>query len=70
MKDQTECCATCKYCLAYPRENRYGDVDYLCAVTGYFMHSIHKDIHTIRQFSPGGRELECRYQRKEVKERV
>lgn len=61
MENQMECCATCEYCLAYPRGNRFGDVDYLCVITGYFVHSIHKDIRTVRHFSPGGRELECQY---------
>lgn len=50
MENQMECCATCEYCLAYPRGNRFGDVDYLCVITGYFVHSIHKDIRTVRHF--------------------
>lgn len=46
--------------------NRYGDIDYMCAINGYFMHSINKDISKIKHFTPGGRELECRYERKKT----
>lgn len=59
-----ECCANCKYCLAYPRNNRYGDIDYLCKVTGYFLHGINKDRTKVKHYTPGGRELECKYERK------
>ena len=65
-KNTIACCASCKHCLEYPRGNRYGDIDYICAINGYFMHSINKDISKIKHFTPGGRELECRYERKKT----
>lgn len=64
-EELTECCANCRHCLAYPRNNRYRDIDHLCAVSGYFVTGIHKDRNKVRGFSPGGRELECRYERKQ-----
>lgn len=60
-----ECCATCGFCISYPKNNRYGDVEYLCASTGYFVHGINKDRHTVRRFTPGGKELVCNYRKKE-----
>lgn len=65
-KNTIACCANCKHCLEYPRGNRYGDIDYMCVINGYFMHSINKDISKIKHFTPGGRELECRYERKKT----
>lgn len=65
-KNVIDCCANCKHCLEFPRKNRYGDIDYMCAINGYFMHSINKDISKIKHFTPGGRELECRYERKKT----
>lgn len=47
-KNTIACCANCKHCLEYPRGNRYGDIDYMCAINGYFMHSINKDISKIK----------------------
>lgn len=59
-----ECCASCKHCVAYPKNNRYGDVDYMCLIGGYYITGIHKDRNKIRRLTPGGRKLECRYERK------
>lgn len=59
-----ECCINCKYCIGIPKNNAYGDVDYLCVATGYFCHGIYKDRQKIRRFSPGGRELQCQYEKK------
>lgn len=64
--ENIECCANCKYCLAYPRNNRYGDINYLCVATTYFVYGIHKDRTKVRRYTPGGRELECKYERREV----
>jgi hypothetical protein len=67
-KIDIECCATCKHCLAYPRNNQYGDIDYLCIISGYFTCAtswIYKDRNKVKWFSPGGRELKCNYERKE-----
>lgn len=62
-----ECCANCKYLLDYPRNNAYGDIDHLCMVTGYYTHGIYKDRHLLEHYSPGGKKLVCRYERKETK---
>lgn len=66
MKDDMyiECCANCKNCLDYPRGNKYGDVDHLCIVDGYFVMGVHKDRTKVKGYSPGGRELQCKYERK------
>lgn len=56
-----ECCANCEYLINYPRNNRYGDVDHFCAVTGYFTHGIYKDRNKVKRFTPGGKELKCEY---------
>ena len=63
--DQIECCANCKNCYDYPRDNRYEDVDHLCIVNGYFVTGFRKDRTKIKRYTPGGRELECSYERKE-----
>lgn len=65
MKDDMyiECCANCKNCLDY--RNKYGDVDHLCIVNGYFVMGIHKDRTKVKRYaSPGSRELQCKYERK------
>ena len=62
-----ECCANCKHCVAYPKNNRYGDVDYMCLIGGYYIAGIHKDRNKIRRLTPGGRKLECRYERKKIR---
>lgn len=53
----------CKYCLSIPRNNRYGDIDYLCYIDGYFILSIYKDITKIKHYSPGGKVLDCKYKK-------
>ena len=63
-KTEAECCANCRNCVAYPKNNRYGDVDYMCLINGYYVDAVNKDRSKIKRFSPGGRELECRYERK------
>lgn len=32
----TKCCRNCANLIDYPKNNRYGDVNHLCIVTGYF----------------------------------
>lgn len=59
-----ECCANCQHCLSYPRNNRYGDIDFLCVINGYFLHGINKDKNKVKHFSPGGKELKCTYERR------
>lgn len=60
-----ECCANCKHCVDYSKNNRYGDVEHLCLVTGYFIQGFNKDRNKVKRFSPGGKELECKYERRE-----
>lgn len=64
--NEVECCANCKHLVAFPRGNSYGDVDYLCLVTGYYCHGIRKDRNKVEHYSPGGKKLECRYERRTV----
>lgn len=64
--EDVECCANCTHLISFPRGNRYGDIDHLCVVTGYFTMSIYKDRRKVRHFTPGGRELKCQYQRREA----
>lgn len=51
-----------KDCVAIPRNNSYNDIDYLCVISSYFVIDIHKDINRIKHLTPGGRELECKYE--------
>lgn len=60
-----ECCANCKYCIDEPTNNRYGDIKHFCLVTGYYTHGINKDRTKIKHYTPGGKELECKYERKD-----
>lgn len=63
--ETTECCANCRYCISFPKNNRYNDIEHLCVVNGYFTYGIYKDRHKIKHYTPGGRLLTCRYERKE-----
>lgn len=65
--DKIKCCANCGHCIAFPKNNRYGDIEYFCTVNGYFTVQAHKDISNVKHFTPGGRELECRYEEKKEK---
>lgn len=62
-KPEAECCANCKNCVAYPKNNRYETVDYMCLVSGYYIAGVHKDRNKVRRLTPGGRKLECRYEK-------
>jgi hypothetical protein len=59
-----ECCANCKHCIDIPKNNRYGDVEHFCLVNGYFLIGVHKDRRKVKGFSPGGKELECRFEKR------
>ena len=59
-----KCCANCKNCVAIPKNNSYNDIDYLCIINSYFVIGIHKDINRIKHLTPGGREMECKYESK------
>lgn len=60
-----ECCANCKHLISTPKNNRYGDMEHFCMVTGYFTHGIDKDRNKVKHFTPGGKVLECKYERRE-----
>lgn len=62
--EDIDCCANCRYCADRPKNNRYGDIEHFCMATGYLMVGVNKDIHKVRHFTPGGRELVCKYERK------
>lgn len=66
-ENNIKCCANCEYCIKYPRGNKFNDIDYMCAVNGYFLHSINKDITKIKHLSPGGKELQCKYKNAKTK---
>lgn len=57
-----ECCANCKHLISTPKNNRYGDVEHFCLSTGYYIHQIYKDKNKIKHYTPGGKELECKYE--------
>lgn len=56
------CCANCKHLAYYPKRNRYGDIDFLCMSTSYFILSVLDDMNNIRISTPGGRKLECKFE--------
>lgn len=64
MMKEIECCKNCKHCVAYPKNNRYDDVDYMCLISGYYIIGTDKDRNKIERYTVGGRKLECRYERK------
>ena len=59
-----ECCANCKYLVSTPKNNRYGDMEHFCLAMGYYVHGINRDRTKIQHFTPGGKELICKYERK------
>ncbi len=61
-KVEVRCCKNCDNLISFPKNNRYGDVDYLCLVTGYLVSGVDKDISKVKRYSPGGKELECRWE--------
>ena len=63
--NNVECCANCKYCVSTPKNNRYGDVEHFCLATGYYLYGVNKDRNKVKRFAPGGKELECKYERSE-----
>ena len=67
-KTMTECCANCKHLLAYPKNNSYGDVDYLCPVTSYFVANRFADRNKVKRYSPGGKLLPCDYKPNNISE--
>lgn len=53
------CCLNCKNLVQFPRGNSYGDIDYLCIKTGYFVVNVGADVKKIKRYTPGGKELVC-----------
>ena len=64
MSNMIECCANCKHLISTPKNNRYGDMEHFCIATGYFTYGINKDRNKVKRFTPGGKELECKYERR------
>ena len=64
--EEKRCCKNCKNLVGYPRNNSYGDIDYLCIKTGYFCSGITKDATKVQRFSPGGKLLDCVWEEKRV----
>lgn len=62
--DDFECCANCRYLVSFPRNNKYNDNDHLCLITKYFCSGIYKDRKKLKHYTPGGRELNCCYERR------
>ena len=60
-----ECCANCKHCVSSPKNNRYGDIEHFCLVSSYYLRGVNKDRTKITRFSPGGKKLECKYEKRE-----
>lgn len=66
-----ECCANCKNFAFLLKNNKYQDIELFCFATGYFISGIFKDKRKIKHYSPGGKILECKYERlitKQIKE--
>lgn len=63
-KEEVECCRNCRYCIEFPKGNKYGDIDYMCGIDGYYLARITADRNKVRRYTVGGKELECRYERK------
>ena len=61
-----KCCRNCANLIDYPKNNRYGDVEHLCIVTGYLTMGIDRNISKIKRYSPGGRELQGRWKEKKL----
>ena len=57
-------CNNCKNLIPCPRNNKYGDVDYLCIISGYFVVGRDKNIEKVKRYSPGGKELSCKWEGK------
>ncbi len=59
--DNIKCCKNCDNLATFPKNNRYGDADHLCLVTGYLTSGINKDITKVKRYPPDGRELKCQW---------
>lgn len=63
--NEVECCSNCKHCVDEETNNRYRDIKHFCLITGYYLHGANKDRNKIERFSPGGKKLECRYEKRD-----
>ena len=50
-----KCCAKCRYLLAYPKNNSYGDADYLCVKIGRLIFGRNKDIEKVEFYKSDGK---------------
>lgn len=57
-------CNNCTNLVLFPKNNRYGDVDYFCIETGYYVTGKDKDVTKVKRYSPGGKELKCKWRQK------
>ena len=55
-------CKSCRNLIEIPTNNSYKDVKHFCMVTGYYTSDINKDRSKVRMYTPGGKELICRYE--------
>ena len=65
-KSEKKCCLNCRYLVQIPKNNRYRDIETLCAATGYFCGALDKETNTVRRTTPGGKELVCRFEKKNM----
>lgn len=65
MDNTIDCCANCKNLVSTPKGNRFGDMEHFCMKTGYLVSQIYKDTHKYKRYTPGGKELNCEYERED-----
>ncbi len=56
-----KCCNNCDNLIKIPRKNRFGDADYLCIISTYFVSGRDKDIEKVERYTPGGKKLPCQW---------
>lgn len=66
-----KCCANCKHLLAFPKNNNYNDVDYLCVKIGRYIFGRFTDMEKAEFYLGDGKTLDksaaskCSFERKE-----
>ena len=60
MKDKSDekCCANCKFLIPYPKNNAYGDIDYLCVKIGRFIIGRYKNLEKTEFLMGDGKTLD------------
>ena len=51
------CCLNCKNLVQFPRGNSYGDIDYLCFKTGYFIVNVGADVKKRTRLLPRKQQI-------------